>query len=282
MSSQGSSSKGSGQHADTPPPRHTPGPKLQVQRSLSRDTITIHFSALGKEEDDEEEELYGVPSALDGTEGLQARASGADDQGVATGLEAKEELLFESGGVEVSPGAAVLPVSSTTLSEPSDLHPHTPSPAMTIIPTSSHSHLSSTPPASSSWPSDRPSANPASTSSSSSSPCKSATLSSSKPFLSLVRSLSNEVESREPTPALSTVAPPHARHRHLMKSFVKSLSTDTSKTEMQEGPPHQYHQQQQIQSSHRPPPRNMQLFKQFSQPRLTSTPVIITLSLIHI
>ncbi|XP_029945282.1 testis-expressed protein 2 isoform X2 [Salarias fasciatus] len=282
MSSQGSSSsssssKGSGQHADTPPPRHTPGPKLQVQRSLSRDTITIHFSALGKEEDDEEEELYGVPSALDGTEGLQAQAPGPDDQCVATGLEAKEELLFESVGVEASPGAAVLPVSSTALSEPSDPHSHTPSPAMTIIPTSSYSHLSSTPPASSSWPSDRPAASPASTSSSSSSPCKSATLSSSKPFLSLVRSLSNDVESREPAPPLSTVAPPHARHRHLMKSFVKSLSTDTSKTEMQEGPPHQYHhQQQQVQSTHRPPPRNMQLFKQFSQPRLTSAPVIIT------
>uniref|UniRef100_A0A3B5BCL4 Testis-expressed sequence 2 protein-like n=1 Tax=Stegastes partitus TaxID=144197 RepID=A0A3B5BCL4_9TELE len=231
-------------HADTPPPRHAPGPKLQVQRSLSRDTITIHFSALGKEEDDEEEELYGS---------------------VATGLEAREELLFEAVGVEVSSGAAVLPVSSTTLSaQPSDPHPHTPSPAMTIVSTSTPSHLSSTPPASSSWPSDRPSATPPSTSSSSSSPCKSAALSSSKPFLSLVRSLSNEVESREAAPALSTVAPAHARHRHLMKSFVKSLSTDTSK------------QQQQVQPSHRPPPRNMQLFKQFSQPRLSSSPVIVT------
>ncbi|XP_075942144.1 testis-expressed protein 2 [Anarhichas minor] len=285
MSTQGGGSRGSGQHADTPPPRHAPGPKLQVQRSLSRDTITIHFSALGKEEDDEEEELYDVPpgsagaeSELDGAGGLQGlAASGADDQSVATGLEAKEELLFESAGGETSSGAAVLPVSSTILSvQPSD--PHTPSPAMNIIPSSTQPHLSSTPPASSSWPSERPSANPPSTSSSSSSPCKSAAMSSSKPFLSLVRSLSNDVESRET--AAATVTSSHARHRHLMKSFVKSLSADTSKAEHQEGHLHHYlhhppHQQQQVQPSQRPPPRNMQLFKQFSQPRLCSSPVIV-------
>lgn len=273
MNTQGCNTKGGG----TPPPRHAPGPKLQVQRSLSRDTITIHFSALGKEEDDEEEELYGVhvgsaaaASVLEEAGGLPGLASGADEQGVTTGLEAKEELLFETADVE----AAVRPVSST---EPSDAQPHMPSPAMTITPSSTQSQLSSTPPASSSWPSDHPSGTPLSTSSSTSSPCKSAALSSSKPFLSLVRSLSNDVESREPTPALSTVAPPHARHRHLMKSFVKSLSTDTAKAEHQEGLIHHYHhQQQQIQTSHRPPPRNMQLFKQFSQPRLSSSPVVVT------
>lgn len=289
MSGQGSSSsssRGSGQHADACPPRHAPGPKLQVQRSLSRDTITIHFSALGKEEDDEEEELYGMPvgsagdkSGLCGSRILQGEeAPWADEQSIATGLEAKEELLFESSGVETSLGAAVLPVSSTALSvEASDPHPHTPSPAMTIIATSTHSHLSSDPPASSSWPSDHPSASPLSTSSSS--PCKSAALSSSKPFLSLVRSLSNDVESRETSPAPATLTPSHARHRHLMKSFVKSLSTDTSKTEHQEGPLHHYlhhPSQQQVQPSHRPPPRNMQLFKQFSQPRLPSCPVPVT------
>ncbi|XP_068434812.1 testis-expressed protein 2 [Clinocottus analis] len=283
MSTQGSSSRGGGQHADTPPPRHAPGPKLQVQRSLSRDTITIHFSALGKEEDDEEEELYGVPlgsagaeSEHDHAEGFQGlEASGAEEQSVATGLEAKEELLFESAGGETSSGAAVLPVPSATLSvQPSDQH--IPSPAMAIIPSATQPQLSSTPPASSSWPSERPPANPLS-----SSPCKSTAMSSSKPFLSLVRSLSNDVESRETTPAATTVAPSHARHRHLMKSFVKSLSTDTSKAEHQEGPLHHYlhhppHQQQQGQPSQRPPPRNMQLFKQFSQPRLCSSPVIVT------
>ncbi|KAK5914107.1 hypothetical protein CgunFtcFv8_008570 [Champsocephalus gunnari] len=140
MSNQGSSSWGSGQHADTPPPRHTPVPKLQVQRSLSRDTITIHFSALGKEEDDEEEELYGVP--LESKTELDVE--GADVPSVLKGLEASEELLFESAGMETSSGAALLPVSSTTLS--AELPPHTPSPAMTITPTATHPHLSSTPP----------------------------------------------------------------------------------------------------------------------------------------
>lgn len=262
MSSQGSSSSSwrSGQHADTPPPRHAPGPKLQVQRSLSRDTITIHFSALGKEEDDEEEELYGVP--LESKSELDVE--GADVPSVLKGLEASEELLFESAGMETSSGAALLPVSSTTLS--AELPPHTPSPAMTITPTATHPHLSSTPPASSSWPSERPSANLPS--SGSSSPSKSPAMSSSKPFLSLVRSLSNDVESRETTPP-PTTTPSHARHRHLMKSFVKSLSTDTSKAEHQEGP-------LQVQPSQRPPPRNMQLFKQFSQPRLCSSPVVVT------
>ncbi|XP_034075751.1 LOW QUALITY PROTEIN: testis-expressed protein 2 [Gymnodraco acuticeps] len=260
MSSQGSSSWGSGQHADTPPPRHAPGPKLQVQRSLSRDTITIHFSALGKEEDDEEEELYGVP--LESKSELDVE--GADVPSVLKGLEASDELLFESAGMETSSGAALLPVSSTTLS--AELPPHTSSPAMTITPTATHPHLSSTPPASSSWPSERPSANLPS--SGSSSPSKSPAMSSSKPFLSLVRSLSNDVESRETTPP-PTTTPSHARHRHLMKSFVKSLSTDTSKAEHQEGP-------LQVQPSQRPPPRNMQLFKQFSQPRLCSSPVVVT------
>ncbi|XP_028310935.1 testis-expressed protein 2 isoform X2 [Gouania willdenowi] len=286
MSSQGSgSSKGSAQHGDTLLPRHAPGPKLQVQRSLSRDTITIHFSALGKDEDDDDEELYGVPAmsaaatfVSDRTEGVEGVALKADGRSVTTGLEAKEELLFESAVVEADPstaGAAVLSVSSTTLSvQPSDRQ-QTSSPAMSIASMSSPTNLSSTPPASSSWPSERPPAIPPSTNSNSSSPCKSATLPSSKPFLSLVRSLSNDIESRETSSMLSTGAPPHARHRHLMKSFVKSLSTDTAKTEQPEGPLHHF-QQQQPQSSHRHPPRNMQLFKQFSQPRLSSSPVIVT------
>ncbi|KAM9745504.1 testis-expressed protein 2 isoform 1-T2 [Menidia menidia] len=274
MSMQGSSSgKGSGQHADTPPLRHTPGPKLQVQRSQSRDTITIHFSALGKEEEDEDEELYGLSagspvgkSAVDGAEGPQAR-----DQRVAACLEAKEELLFESAGGEASSGASLLPVSSTTLSvQPTDPQLHTPSPAMAVIPISTQSHLSSAPPPGSSWP-----ANPPATSSISSSPSKSVALSSSKPFLSLVRSLSNDVESQETGSAIPATVPPQARHRHLYKSIVKSLSTDTSKAENQEGGYH-YPQHPQMQPSHRPPPRNMQLFKQFSQPRLSSSPVIVT------
>ncbi|KAK7940338.1 hypothetical protein WMY93_003664 [Mugilogobius chulae] len=221
MSAQGSSRKGSGQHVDTPPQRQTPGPKLQVQRSHSRDTITIHFSALGKEEDDEEDDLY-LP-----------KTSGRED-----------ELLFEPLAEEPSSASSA---------------------AMTITTPQPHQNPTITN-TSSSWPSERPLASP-STSSYTSSPCKSTPLSSSKPFLSLVRSLSNDVESREPPPVPTTVAPTHVRHRHLMKSFVKSLSTDASKD------PESSHLHQHAPPS-RPPPRNMQLFKQFSQPRLSTAPEV--------
>lgn len=229
MSAQGGSSgsRGSGQHVDSSPQRHSPGPKLQVQRSHSRDTITIHFSALGKEEDDDDDELY-LPKTT--------------EKCVTAGLEAKEEFHFEQIAEE--------PISSTSA-------------AMTITSSQSH-HSSIASNTSSSWPSERPLASPA-TSSNTSSPCKSIPLSSSKPFLSLVRSLSNEVESRDPPPVPTTVAPTHARHRHLMKSFVKSLSTDASKDQDGQHTP-----------SSRPPPRNMQLFKQFSQPRLSTAPVVVT------
>ncbi|XP_033826651.1 testis-expressed protein 2 [Periophthalmus magnuspinnatus] len=221
MSAQGSSSKGSGQHVDTPPSRHNPGPKLQVQRSHSRDTITIHFSALGKEED--EEELY-LPKT--------------------SGHETREELLYEPLAEEASSSSSA---------------------AMTITSPHQNPVVTNT---SSSWPSERPLAGP-STSSYTSSPCKSTPLSSSKPFLSLVRSLSNDVESREPPSVPTTVAPTHVRHRHLMKSFVKSLSTEASKD------PESTHPYQHALPS-RPPPRNMQLFKQFSQPRLSTSPVVVT------
>ncbi|CAL9693362.1 unnamed protein product [Knipowitschia caucasica] len=220
MSAQGSSSsKGSGQHVDTPPQRQTP--KLQVQRSHSRDTITIHFSALGKEEDDEDDELFLSKTPV------------------------QEELLFEPLAEQPSLSSSV----AMTITS------HQPHPTPTVTNTSS------------SWPSERPLAS-APTSSYTSSPCKTAPLSSSKPFLSLVRSLSNDMESREQPPVPTTVAPTHVRHRHLMKSFVKSLSTDASKD------PESSHPYQHIPSS-RPPPRNMQLFKQFSQPRLSTSPVVV-------
>ncbi|XP_051905565.1 testis-expressed protein 2 [Hippocampus zosterae] len=249
-SSGGSSSRGGSQHAEAPPSRHTPGPKLQVQRSLSRDTITIHFSALCKEEDDEEEELYGVDAG--------GKPGRDDAAGSVEVHRSKEGLVFESETTTVTP------------------HANAASPAMTIFSDFASPQLTSTPPSSSSWPSERPSASLPATSSSSSSPCKSAGLSSSRPFLSLVRSLSNDVEARDPTPPTTTVAPSHARHRQLMKSFVKSLSTDSSKAEHQEASVQQVPHQQQVQPSQRPPPRNMQLFKQFSQPRLSSTPIVAT------
>uniref|UniRef100_A0A8B9XCB6 Testis expressed 2 n=1 Tax=Bos mutus grunniens TaxID=30521 RepID=A0A8B9XCB6_BOSMU len=98
---------------------------------------------------------------------------------------------------------------------------------------------------SSSSPLSSPSRSPILSSSASSS-----TLSSAKPFLSLVKSLSTEVEPKE--------SPHPPRHRHLMKTLVKSLSTDTSRQESDA-------------VSYRPPDSklNLHLFKQFTQPRNT-------------
>ncbi|XP_062308405.1 testis-expressed protein 2 [Osmerus eperlanus] len=285
MTSQGNSrsGRGSGHDASAPPPPHQtppqrsfPGPKLQVQRSLSRDTITIHFSALGKEGEEEDEELYGTAVESIGAVGPSKGQEGSvpeETLGIATALEASEELLFEAGSPDttITSAAADLPLFQTQPVVPSK-HSHTQ--AVAIVPASPHP----TPPASSSWPSEKSPVLPhASVSGSSSSSCSSpsrsaATLSSSKPFLSLVRSLSNDVESKDTASALP---PPPGRHRHLMKSFVKSLSTDTSKPDHQEMlHPHQLAQTAQHQ---RPPEsrRNMQLFKQFSQPRLcTPTPPV--------
>ncbi|EHB10789.1 Testis-expressed sequence 2 protein [Heterocephalus glaber] len=71
-----------------------------------------------------------------------------------------------------------------------------------------------------------------------------------KPFRSLVKSLSIEVEPKE------TPYPP--RHRHLMKTLVKSLSTDTSRQESDT-------------VFYKPADSklNLHLFKQFTQPRNT-------------
>ncbi|KPP64182.1 testis-expressed sequence 2 protein-like [Scleropages formosus] len=237
--------------------RPTATPKLQVQRSVSKETITIHFSALGKEEEEEEEELYG-PSVL----ASSALGMEHEDQSVVTALEASEDLQFE-GGLEpvASSEIAVLPVSSTTLppvSIPQASVPHTQSSALSILPSSLHTASSSST-TSSSWPSGQkiPGCPPApSSASSSSSPYKSVALPSiDKPFMSLVKSLSTEAEPRE-----GLVTPPSIRHRHLMKNLVKSLSTDTSRQDQDSG-------------SHRLPDSrlNLHLFKQFTQPRVSVT-----------
>ncbi|XP_072549194.1 testis-expressed protein 2 isoform X1 [Salminus brasiliensis] len=253
MTSQGG---GSGD-TPTPPPssssssflRQSAGPKLQVQRSLSRDTITIHFSAQGKEEEEEDEELYGLAVTSSGLVG--------DDQGIVTAVEASEELLFEGAGMGACPGD--LPVSSAMMSSlPAT---HTFSTALAIQPLSG-SPLSACSPASSSWPLEhqRPQPPPPVTyaTSSTSSPAKSSTV-HSKPFLSLVKSLSTDVESRESS--VSVPAPQPMRHRHLMKTLVKSLSTDTARPE------------QEIPSHRQPDSRlNLHLFKPFTQPRVTAAP----------
>ncbi|XP_055264188.1 testis-expressed protein 2 [Moschus berezovskii] len=249
-----------GRHAektlDMPKPS---APRVHVQRSVSRDTIAIHFSVSGEEEEEEEEEFR---------EHLE---EGLDDQSIVTGLEAKEDLCLEPGadhdpagpgaqliladGLSVSP--AVLPVSENTvkLLEP-------PAPAAQVFGTvplalspgsSSSGPLASSPSVSSLSEQKTSSSSPLSSPSRSpilSSSASSSTLSSAKPFLSLVKSLSTEVEPKESS------HPP--RHRHLMKTLVKSLSTDTSRQESDT-------------VSYRPPDSklNLHLFKQFTQPRNT-------------
>uniref|UniRef100_A0A672Q149 Testis-expressed sequence 2 protein-like n=1 Tax=Sinocyclocheilus grahami TaxID=75366 RepID=A0A672Q149_SINGR len=232
MTSQG------GDHADTlnPPSssssssRSSAARKLQVQRSLSRDTITIRFSAKGNEEEEEEEELYRLAVSPSGLE--------TEDQTVVTAQEASEELLSE--GLEAD---MVAGLSSQTHSS-----------ALAIQhPSISQGCTSTSGLASFSWPSEqRSTASVPSThsASSSSSPAKVSGL-PSKPFLSLIKSLSTEVESRE-------VAPQPIRHRHLMKTLVKSLSTDTARSE------------QEASSSHWPSDSrlNLHLFKPFTQTRV--------------
>uniref|UniRef100_A0A8B9MFZ5 Testis expressed 2 n=1 Tax=Accipiter nisus TaxID=211598 RepID=A0A8B9MFZ5_9AVES len=232
-------------------------PKVQVQRSVSRETITIHFSAFGKEEEEEEEEFK------------EFFDEELDDQSIVTALEAKEDLCFEHTGHDFSGPAtslnvadsalllssspAVLPTAETVklLDSPSTSQVFSAVPL--VLSPSSHSchtvSLSGAPPpveqksSLSSSPSSSPSRSVVCSSGSS-------TVSSSKPFKGLVKSLSTDVEPKEPTPPM--------RHRQLMKTLVKSLSTDTSKQESEA-------------VSYRPPDSklNLHLFKQFTQPRAT-------------
>ncbi|XP_010615066.1 testis-expressed protein 2 isoform X2 [Fukomys damarensis] len=236
-------------------------PKVHVQRSVSRDTIAIHFSASGEEEEEEEEEFR------------EYLEEGLDDQSIVTGLEAKEDLYLEpqgghgpagpavspvvADGLSVSQAPAILPVSENTvklLGSPPPAAQVLSAVPLALSPGSSSSGpLASSPSVSSlseqktssSTPLSSPSKSPVLSSSASSS-----ALSSAKPFMSLVKSLSIEVEPKE--------SPYPPRHRHLMKTLVKSLSTDTSRQESDT-------------VSHKPPDSklNLHLFKQFTQPRNT-------------
>ncbi|XP_040294782.1 testis-expressed protein 2 [Bufo bufo] len=223
----------------------TTAPKVEVQRSISRETITIRFSAMGKEEEEEEETL----------------SEDLDDQSIVTAVEASEDLCFDTGthvisSLATSPANAMLepslptllPAANPTAPTVSSLEAQPKCFSAVPLPLStSHNSLDSAnvfPPTE-----QKPSLV--------SSPSKvlaltmaSPTVSSPKPFLSLVKSLSTEVEPKESSTSI--------RHRHLMKSLVKSLSTDTSKQEAEGG-------------SHRPADSklNLQLFKQFTQPRVT-------------
>ncbi|NWQ58799.1 TEX2 protein, partial [Neopipo cinnamomea] len=233
-------------------------PKVQVQRSVSQETITIHFSAFGKEEEEEEEEFKEfVDEEL-------------DDQSIVTALEAKEDLCFEHPGHDssgpatslnvansaslLSSSPAVLPTAETVtlLDSPSASRVFSAVP-LVLSPSSHSCHTVDVSGASVAYQVGSVEQKSSLSSSPSSSPSRSAgssTVSSSKPFKGLVKSLSTDVEPKEPTPPL--------RHRQLMKTLVKSLSTDTSKQESEA-------------VSYRPPDSklNLHLFKQFTQPRAT-------------
>ncbi|XP_006635545.2 testis-expressed protein 2 isoform X1 [Lepisosteus oculatus] len=256
-----SRSRGHAEKSGPPSSKPPAAPKLQVQRSLSRENITIHFSAFGKEEEEEEVELYGAAASSSAPDDF-------DDQSIVTAVEASEDLQFDAGGLDPVDLTASANVSVSSSAQPpvsagpaagvpQSPGPLRSSPALSILSSPSSHAGSSVGPASSSWPSEQkpPAAAPAaaaSSSSSTSSPSKSIALSSgAKPFLSLVKSLSTEVEPKDSTTSL--------RHRHLMKTLVKSLSTDTSRQDTDS-------------TSSRPPDSrlNLHLFKQFTQPRVTS------------
>lgn len=191
-------------------------PKLHVHRSLSKDNITIHFSALGKEEEEEEEELY-----------MTTTSAVQDNSNIVTALEASEEM-FEEASQDLAAEGAVSP-ESTGLS-PASRHNTNNTP--TLSRTDGQKGVSSN-----------------------SSPTKSLSFpSTDKPFLSLVKSLSSDGESKDSSSSASS-----ARHRHL-KNLVKSFSSETS-------------QDPSSSTTYRlPEPRlNLQLFKQFTQSRLPSS-----------
>ncbi|XP_069569946.1 testis-expressed protein 2-like isoform X2 [Brachyistius frenatus] len=202
-------------------------PKLHVQRSLSKDSITIHFSALGKEEEEEEEDLYRAT--------VSATSAAPDDSQVLTALEASEEL-FE--GVPSDSAAGVAPESSRL--SPVSRH---------------HTNSSPTQPRSSVMSEQKAAA-------SNSSPTKSLSFpSSDKPFLSLVKSFSSDAESRD---GASSVPAPSVRHRHLMKALVKSLSSDTSQDSSSSSSSSSSSTTPYRPPESR---LNLQLFKQFTQSR---------------
>ncbi|XP_070711185.1 testis-expressed protein 2-like [Pempheris klunzingeri] len=202
-------------------------PKLHVQRSLSKETITIHFSALGKEEEEEEEEQF--------RKSVSTTSAAQDDSNVVTALEASEEM-FE--GVPLDSAAVAVIPESSLLSPVSRRHTNS-SPTQTL--------------------SSRMAEQKGSTSTSS--PTKSLSFpTSDKPFLSLVKSLSSDIESRDGNPS---VAAPTVRHRHLMKTLVKSLSSDTSQDSSSSSAPYRLPESR----------LNLQLFKQFTQSRMPSATV---------
>lgn len=184
-------------------------PKLQVHRSPSRETITIHFSALGNDTEEEDGEIYM-------TEVSSSCAGAQNDANVVTALEASEEM-DDDATQDLSARGPVSPDSPGLSTRSKQTSPTVP-------------RTGSSPSKSLSFPT------------------------SDKPFLSLVKSLSSDVEPKDGTPSSSSSS---VRHRHL-KNLVKSFSSDTSSQD-----------QPSSSTSRLPESRlNLQLFKQFTQSRL--------------
>ncbi|XP_061685244.1 testis-expressed protein 2-like isoform X2 [Syngnathoides biaculeatus] len=217
MTSQHPSHAESTYFRDKQPPALAP--KLHVHRSESNETLTIHFSALGKEEEEEEEELY--------TTSVSSTSTTQDEVNIVTGIEASEEM-FEAQ--QSDPSGDVAPTHQSTRSPLSTSH-------TASLPDFVEQKGTST----------------------NSSPTKSLSFpSADKSFLTLMKSFASDIETKD---GVSTITAPTTRHRHLMKSLVKS-SSDTS----------------QDPSSHRLSESrlNLQLFKQFTQSRMQNASTIAT------
>lgn len=179
MTSQHPSHAESSQFTDKQQPAG--GAKLHVQRSPSKDNVTVHFS-LEKEEEEEEEELY--------TTSVSTSSAALKDLTVVTAVEASEDM-FEGGPLD-------------SVAESSRLFP------------SSKNHTNRS-------PTHVPEQKPFTVNSS---PIKSLSFcSSDKSFISMVKSFSSDLESREGTPSAPA---PTVKHKPLMKNLVKSLSSDMS------------------------------------------------------
>ncbi|XP_069785903.1 testis-expressed protein 2 isoform X2 [Narcine bancroftii] len=230
-------------------------PKVQVQRSVSKETITIHFSAFGREEEEEEEEEFEDSSTiLPGEvkdEGFVPETV-EKESGCKHGGQLLSEPATSSNLSALSPTVTfTIPSSTSTVTSESLETLASASITATVLPLSSlldqslDSGLSSE-------------VRTAISASAADSPSKSVVLSplptssttSTKPFVNLAKSLSTEVEPKESITPLRT--------RDLMKTLVKSLSTDTSKQESESVP---------IKTSDSR--INLHLFKQFTQPRVT-------------
>lgn len=132
-------------------------PRLQVHRSPTRETITIHFSALGKDEEEEDGEIYMTE--------VFSTSAAQDNANIVTGLEASEEM-FEDASQDLSEGGAVSPESPGLLTDSKQTSP-------TVSRNNGQKGTSSSPSKSLSFPT------------------------SDKPFLSLVKSLSSDAEPKD-------------------------------------------------------------------------------------